>query len=60
MKTKIVVAVLAVVVLAVGALAVACAPDDKTEETGSDTVVSETVDNTTETIVIEVEEETVE
>ena len=59
MKTKIVVAALAVVVLAVGALAVACAPDDKTEDAGSDTVVTETAD-ATETIVIEVEEETAE
>ena len=55
MKIKIIVAALAVVVLAVGALAVACAPDGKTEDTGSDTV-----DNTIETIVIEVEEETAE
>ena len=55
MKTKIVVAALAVVVLAVGALAIACAPDGKTEETGSDTTA-----DTTETIVIEVEEETAE
>lgn len=60
MKTKIVIAALAVVVLAVGALAVACAPDDKTEDTGSDTVITETADNTIETIVIEVEEETAE
>ena len=52
---KIIVAALAVVVLAVGALAVACAPDDKTEDTGSDTNA-----DTTETIVIEVEEETAE
>ena len=60
MKTKIVVAALAVVVLAVGALAIACAPNDKTEDTGTDTTITETADNTVETIVIEVEEETAE
>lgn len=60
MKTKIIVAALAVVVLVVGALAVACAPDDKTEDTGTDTVVTETAGDISETIVFETDTETVE
>lgn len=60
MKTKIIVAALAVVVLVVGALAVACAPDDKTEDTGTDTVVTETAGDISETIIFETDTETVE
>ena len=58
MKTKIVVAALAIVVLAVGALAVACAPDDKTE--GTDTTITETAGDISETIVFETDTEAVE
>ena len=60
MKTKIIVAALAVVILVVGALAVACAPDDKTEDTGTDTTITETAGDISETIVFETDTETVE
>ena len=58
MKTKILVAAIAVVVLAVGA--VACAPDDKTEDTGTDIAITETTGDISETIVFETDTETVE
>ena len=60
MKTKIIIAAIAVVILAVGAIAVACAPNDKTEDTGTDTTITETAGDISETIVFETDTETVE
>ena len=60
MKTKILVAAIAIVVLAVGAIAVACAPDDKTEDTGTDATITETAGDISETIIFETDTETVE